>query len=422
MKIYAASHLCAVSSPPLEGGAIAVENGRIVDVGTRAHITALHAGPVAEYPGCAILPGLVNAHSHLELTHFPSWKIRKGIDYSPRTYVDWIIQVIKIRRALTRREVEQSVLEGVRISLESGTTAVGEILSDATLLPLYQRSHLGGRIYLEAIGQAPAHCDNVLSVISGSIAESWDGAFRPGVSPHAPHTLSPALFRALRELVDRHSLPLAVHLAESRDELEFLFDSSGPIAEKLYPFVDWLEYLPPPCRTTPVGYLDGFGLLRPGTTAVHCVHLSPADVELLKTRGVGIVLCPRSNEKLDVGKAPARRLKKAGIPLALGTDSLASNDSLSLLDEARFLLRQFPEDFNHGEALRMITLSGAAIIGMESEMGSLENGKRGDFLVVDLPENPGTDLSEAIIERGRIREVFIRGEAVVTAEDANIVS
>jgi cytosine/adenosine deaminase-related metal-dependent hydrolase len=415
MNIYAASHLYPVSSPSIEGGAIAVENGRIVAVGTLDDLAAAYAGPVIDYPGCAIMPGLVNAHSHLELTHFPSWKIRKGIDYSPRTYIDWIIQVIKIRRALTRRELEQSVLEGIRISLESGTTAVGEILSDATLLPLYQCSHLGGRVYLEAIGQAPSHCESVISVISESLSGSWDGNLRPGVSPHTAHTLSPALLSAVRQLSDLHSLPLAVHLAESRDECDFLFDSSGPIAEKLYPFVDWQEYLPPPRRATPAGYLDGFGILRPGTTAVHCVHLSSAEVEMLKTRGVGVVLCPRSNEQLDVGKAPARQLKKAGIPLALGTDSLASNDSLSLLDEARFLLRQFPEDFTYADALRMATLSGASIIGMEREFGSLETGKSANLLVIDLPDNPGRDLGEAIIERGRIREVFVQGETVVSA-------
>jgi cytosine/adenosine deaminase-related metal-dependent hydrolase len=416
MKIYAASHLLPVSSPPIEGGAMAVEDGRIVAVGTRSEIAALHSGPVTEYPGCVIMPGLVNAHSHLELTHFPSWKIRKGIDYSPRTYIDWIIQVVKIRRTLTRRELEQSVLEGIRISLESGTTAVGEILSDTNLLPLYQCSRLGGRIYLEAIGQAPAHCEKILSAISESVAGSWEGGLRPGVSPHTAHTLSPALLSAVRELADRYSLPQAIHLAESRDELDFLFDSSGPIAEILYPFIDWKEYLPSPRRTTPAGYLDGLGLLRPGTTAVHCVHLSPAEVELLKTRGVAVVLCPRSNDKLDVGKAPARRLKKAGIPLALGTDSLASNDSLSLFDEARFLIQQFPEDFTHAEALRMATLSGASVIGVARDIGSLEKGKQADFLVVSLKEKHLGDLSAAIIEEGKILDVFVKGASLESVE------
>ena len=415
MKIYAASHLYPVSSPPIEGGAMAVEDGRIVAVGTRAEITAGHTGPVTEYPGCVIIPGLVNAHSHLELTHFPSWKIRKGIDYSPRTYSDWIIQVIKIRRALTGPEIGQSVLEGIRISLESGTTSIGEIVSDPRLLPLFHRSGLSGRVYLEAIGQAPSHWQRVLSLISESVSSPWEGVLRPGVSPHTAHTLSPALLSAVRELADRYSLPLAIHLAESRDELDFFFDSSGPIAEKLYPFVDWKDCLPSPRRTTPAEYLDEFGLLGAATTAIHCVHLSPAEVELLKKSGVRVVLCPRSNDKLDVGKAPVRRLKRAGIPLALGTDSLASNDSLSLFDEARFLVRQFPDDFTHDEALRMATLSGASVIDRAPEIGSLEKGKRADFLVVALQEGRSGDLSTAIIEEGKILEVYVQGDSLNSA-------
>src|SRR5512137_47280 len=109
MQIYAASYIFPVTSPPLAGGAIAVADGRIVDAGPLDRLRTEYGAPVREFPGCVIMPGLVNAHSHLELTHFPSWKLRKGIDYSPRTYVDWIIQVIKIRRSLSLQELQHSV-------------------------------------------------------------------------------------------------------------------------------------------------------------------------------------------------------------------------------------------------------------------------------------------------------------------------
>jgi cytosine/adenosine deaminase-related metal-dependent hydrolase len=412
INIYAASHLFPISSPPVEGGALAVEGGRILAVGKLSELTAAFSAPVTEFPGCAIIPGLVNAHSHLELTHFPSWKVRKGIDYSPRTYIDWIIQVIKIRRSLSREEREHSVLEGIRISLESGTTALGEILSDPGLLSLYLRSPLSGRVFIEAVGQAPQRCAGLLAAIAGSFPDFVDTALEPGISPHAPYTLSTEFFRELRDLAAEKSLPLMIHLAESRDELDFLFDSTGPIAEKLYPFVDWNEYLPPARRTTPTAYLDSLEVLRPGTTVVHCVHVTPSDAEVLKKRGAAVVLCPRSNDKLDVGSAPVHLLKKAGIPLALGTDSLASNDSLSLFDEARFLRRQFPDQFSAGEVLRMMTLSGAEVIGRGDTLGSLQQGKRGDFLVLSLRENPGGDLCSEIIEEGRICEVFINGESL----------
>jgi cytosine/adenosine deaminase-related metal-dependent hydrolase len=409
MKIYAASHLFPVSSPAIEGGALAVQNGRIMAVGTLAELSASFSAPVLEFPGCAIIPGLVNAHSHLELTHFPSWKVRKGIDYSPRTYTDWIIQVIKIRKSLSREERERSVLEGIRISLEAGTTALGEILSDPELLSLYLSSPLTGRIYLEALGHAPQRCAAVLTAFAATLPLFSGTDLLPGISPHAPHTVSDDFFRELRDLAAEKSLPLMTHLSESREEATFLFDSSGPIAEKLYPFVDWNEYLPPARRTTSTAWLDSLEILSPRTTVVHCVHITPSEAETLKKRGVSVVLCPRSNEKLDVGTAPVHLLKAAGIPLALGTDSLASNDSLSLFDEARFLLRKFPEQFTPREVLRMMTLAGAEAIGRGTDIGSLQQGKRGDFLVLSLQETPGRDLCLEIIEEAKIREVFISG-------------
>lgn len=420
MKIYAASHLLPVSSPAIEGGALVVENGRIVAVGKLSELTAAFPAPVIENPGCAIIPGLVNAHSHLELTHFPSWKVRKGIDYSPRTYVDWIIQVIKIRRSLSPEEQDHSVLEGIRISLESGTTALGEILSDPALLPLYLRSPLVGRVYLEAIGQTSQRCADVLSTIGETLPLFSGTDMAPGISPHAPHTVSEEFFTELRDYTAQQALPLMIHLAESREESTFFFDSSGPIAEKLYPFVDWNEHLPPARRTSPTAYLDSLGVLRPGTTLVHCVHISPSDAELLKKRGAAVVLCPRSNEKLDVGTAPVHLLKAAGIPLALGTDSLASNDSLSLFDEARFLLKKFPDQFSPDEVLRMMTLTGAEVLGRGTEIGSLEQGKRGDFLVISLPDNPGKDLALEIITEGTLREVFIQGNSLHNAAAATM--
>ena len=128
--IFAASYVLPISSPPIPGGAVAVENGVITAVGPLKELRASCSDPVTELPGCTITPGFVNAHTHLELTHFPAWKVRKELDYLPKTYVDWIQQVVKIRRALHADDLELSVREGVRLCLESGTTAIGEILTD----------------------------------------------------------------------------------------------------------------------------------------------------------------------------------------------------------------------------------------------------------------------------------------------------
>lgn len=411
MHIYAASYLLPVSTPPIAGGAIVTDNGRIVAVGPLAELRRLYSAPVREFPGCVIMPGLVNAHTHLELTHFPSWKLRKGIDYSPRTYLDWVIQVIKIRRALTADELIHSIHEGIHKSIECGTTMVGEILSDGSLTPVYRESLLAGRLYREAIGQDPARCEELLRSLEETLATFQSDRLKPGLSPHAPHTLSPRFMQDVAGLAQRFSVPTVIHLAESREETEFMHGSGGKIAELLYPFADWENYLPPPRRTTPTAYLDELGALNEATTVVHCVHITPSDAEILKRRGVSVVLCPRSNNRLVVGKAPAALLKKAGIPLALGTDSLASSDSLSMWDEMRFLLQEFPATFSPAEALELATLGAARALLLDHEAGSLEHGKRADFLVVKPSRLPAPEeITEAVIEENQIEELYLSGE------------
>ncbi len=414
MRIYAASYLLPIASPPLAGGALAVNNGRIVAVGTLADLRRAWPGEVSEFPGCVIIPGLVNAHTHLELTHFPLWKIRKDLDYAPRTYVDWVVQVIKIRRALSRQELELSVREGVRISLASGTTAIGEILTDSSLLPLYDTFPLSGRLFFEAIGQESLSCAALQGKLE-QLLSSYHGAnFVPGLSPHAPHTLSPAFFRDIVQLARAGSLPHAVHLSESTEEAAFMHDSTGGIAKLLYPLAHWEGYLPRPMRTTSTAYLDSLGVLDSRTIAIHCVHITPADADILKQRQVRVVICPRSNDKLAVGQPPLHLFKKTGIPLALGTDSLASNESLSLWDEMRFLLDQDGSPFSPVELLRMASLGAAEILGIQKSAGSLEPGKRGDFLVVDPGAMPSAaGICQSLLERSALQEVYVAGQPVL---------
>lgn len=410
MQIYAASHIFPIAAPPIAGGAIAVANGRIVASGRLEDLRKDHSAPIHDYPGCIIMPGLVNAHTHLELTHFPAWKLRKGIDYSPRTYIDWVIQVIKIRRALTPEELVNSVREGIHKSLESGTTSVGDILTDRSLLPYYLATPLAGRIYFEAIGQDPTWCDRLLQAIENSVASFAPGRLTPGISPHASHTLSTRLMGDIATVARRTGVPMTIHLAETRDEIAFLHDSTGAIAEQLYPFAGWENFMPPPRYATPVAYLDSLGILSPGTAVVHCVHVTPADTDILRQRGVTAVLCPRSNDRLAVGRAPVHLLKKAGISLALGTDSLASNDSLSLWDEMRFLRRQFPEEFSPEELLHLVTMGAARALQLQQTVGSLEQGKMADFVVVKSAcTGSAMELHEALIEHGQVEEVFVGG-------------
>ncbi len=410
MQIFAASCLLSVASPPIPGGAMVVENGRIAAVGPLAELRKSWPGPVREFPGGAIMPGLVNAHTHLELTHFPAWKIRKGLHYMPRTYADWIMQVVKIRRGLTATELAHSVAEGIAKCLETGTTTVGEILSERSLLPHYTTSALGGRIFFEALGMEPARCARLAADLYEALTSFPSARLLPGISPHAPHTVVGPFFSRLATMGKELGVPLMTHLAESPEELPFFHDTTGALAEQIYPFAGWEDYLPAPRHTTPTAFLDALEVLDANMTAVHAVQITPVDADILARRGVAVVLCPRSNERLAVGTAPAALLKKAGIPLALGTDSLASNDSLSLWDEMRFLLDKQPL-FSPAEVLAMATLGGAHALRLAHEVGSIEIGKRADFLVVTAPPAVTADsLYTGIIGQSQLEHVFCAGE------------
>ena len=411
MQIYAATYVLPISSPPIAGGGIAVENGRIVAVGTLAELRAASTAPVTDLPGCVILPGLVNAHTHLELTHFPAWKVRKELDYLPKTYVQWVQQVVKIKRALHQEELELSVREGIRMSIESGTTAVGDVLSDFSLAPLLNASPLAGRLFLEAIGHDPMHCDALLQKIEKTLHDVRENLL-PGISPHTPHTVSAHLFQGVQDLSRRLGIPKAVHLSETVEEASFMHDTTGAIAEVLYPMAHWEQYLPHPMRTTSARYLDQLGVLDSATLAIHAVHVTPSDVALLKERGVTVVLCPRSNQRLFVGCAPHHLLKGAGLPLAVGTDSLASNDSLSLWDEIRYLNEIAPDTFSAEELVTMATLGGARALGIEASTGTLEPGKRADFQVLTgCAASQGGQLYAALLGKGRLERVYIAGES-----------
>jgi len=351
------------------------------------------------------MPGFVNAHTHLELTHFPAWRLRDGLDYHPRGFVDWIIQMIKVRRGVTVEETCVSLKAGISACLRAGTTSVGDIVTSPDLLSAYDGTSIGGRIYLELIGQDRQLFEPRLAR-AVEACKTVNGCRLPGLSPHAPYTLNSNLLPDIAAAAAQMQLPLSLHLAESCEESDLLFDSSGPLAEKMYPLVGWQDYLPAPRRSTPARFFDDGGLLGSSTLAVHGVQLTPADAALLQERGVTICLCPRSNERLAVGTAPVHLFNKLGIPLCLGTDSLASNDSLSLWDEIRFALDSYRGELGSERLLEMATKGGAAGIGLADCTGVLEAGKRADFQVVQLD---GGCTAERLLDAGRVDAVYQNG-------------
>lgn len=397
--LYTATWLFNPGEKPLAGGALAVRNNIILDVGTADELARRYnIDKYVDYPGCVLLPGFVNAHTHLELTHFPDWRKQAEITDIPADFTDWILQMVRVKRSINEGDVVASFKAGAQACLQAGTAFVGDIVSSPELLPFIGSVRLGGRYFSELIGHEQSSFRQRLNTLLQLLQEQV-GTIYPGLSPHAPYTLNETVLADIAQAAKQHSLPLSLHLAESAAEIDLLHDSSGAIAEKLYPLAGWQQFLPPPRKTTPARFFDAGGLLTDKTIAVHCVHCSQTDAQLLKKRGVTICLCPRSNHKLGVGSAPVSLFKKLQIPLCLGTDSLASNDSLSLWDEIRFAVDCYNGELTPDQLLTMATSGGAAALGIVASAGTLSAGKQAAFQVVELS---GNCTAENLIKSGKL--------------------
>jgi len=407
--LYTARYLVPVASAAIEDGALLVQHGRIAAVGRRRELAATHAGAeVVDFGDAVLLPPFTNAHTHLELTHFARWAKELGEIAVPDSFVGWIQRVIRVKQRMVPTRYLLSAEEGIRQSLAAGTGAVGDILSCFPARTAYAGTPLKGRLYLETLGLDPARNREILNRIGALLDEPAAGALVRGVSPHSPYTLS-ASAEYLEKVYDfarRRHVPLCTHLAESVDEVEFLQEADGPLARVLYPFVGWRDMLPPAARRSPVAYLEERGGLVPGNLLVHGVQVTAADVGRLARAGVTVVLCPRSNARLGVGKAPVELYLEQGVPLALGTDSLASCDTLSIWDEMAFARSWFAGRLAPAQLLRMATRNGATALGLAGEMGELAAGSGAHFQVLRPASLPSFgELEEFLCSPGRSGEV-----------------
>lgn len=227
-----------------------------------------------------------------------------------------------------------------------------------------------------------------------TLEEPFAAAAVLGLSPHSPYTINYRYLRHIFALCKQRQLRCCTHVAESEDELKFTRDSRGAIAERFYHAINWQEFIPPPSGMRPVAYLDKLGGLFAENLLVHGVHLNDADIALLARNNMSLALCPRSNARLQVGRAPAGRLRKAGVNLALGTDSLASNDSLSLWDEMHFAAHWFAGELDAPTIFAMATQQGADALGVGDAYGSLSVGKKSSFQIVACPDVGENELYE----------------------------
>jgi len=395
-RIITARLLVTADRSPIDNGALLCNADRIIAVDNLTALKKSHPGIlVKDYGNAVILPLLVNAHTHLELTDFSHWVDRKGEQVDEyKGFVDWILQLIQVKKKLDPDNYRHAVINGIEQSIKAGTGVVGDILAHHSARSAYQGTPLAGVVFLETLGQDPAMIRRLKKALHRNLEEPFAAEAVLGLSPHSPYTISNVYLRHIYNLCKRRGLRCCTHVAESKEELKFTRDSRGAIAERFYQAINWQGFIPPPSGLRPVAYLEKLGGLFPENLLVHGVHLDENDIELLACNKMSLSLCPRSNQRLNVGKAPAGRLLKAGVNLALGTDSLASNDSLSIWDEMHFAAHWFAGELDAPTIFAMATRQGADALGVSDDYGSLSTGKRSSFQIVSAPDCAASEVYE----------------------------
>ena len=409
MTIYEADWICPVSSAPIRNGSLAVDDGRIV--------SPAESENRVKFPGCAIIPGFVNAHAHLELT------IMRGF-LDELTFDEWIPKLTRAKyQQLSRDEMLASARLGCIEMLRAGVTCMGEVMDLGTAWEAMREFGLQGIAYQETFGPADHQAGQALAElmrkVDGYRALQTD-TLRVGVSPHAPYTVSAKLYEAVNRYAERENLRMTTHIAESEDEGMFVRWGAGVFGER------WTERGIPlfPAGCSPVSYIDGLGLLRPETLLVHAIDLEDADFEILRTKRPCLAHCPKSNAKFGHGIARLPEIRDTGITIGLGTDSVASNNVVDMFEEMRSAIFQQRSRTRKMDALdadtafRMATLGGAECLGLSEHLGSLEAGKRADFVVVDLNDpavQPVYDPISTMVYSGsrhNVRATYIAGREV----------
>lgn len=411
IHLYSSHYLVPIEGAPLEQGAIAVKHDRILARGEKTHLVQRYPhAPCTDFGASILLPALINAHTHLELSHFPRWQEQTGAVTAPRElkgeqgFTAWIIRLIEIKKALGHNPeiYRRAWLTGLHLTQCAGTGYIGDILTTPQLCAT-AAEHLPGRGYVEIIGHDPTQVHTRLSHLEHWAEHAPHALW--GAAPHAPYTMSQEMLKLSFRTTATHCLPSSIHLAESDEEVEFLSTASGPMAQEFYPYVNWKHHLKPPRRMRPLASLQQAGGLRRDTLLVHGVHLNKSEIKAVAASGASVVLCPRSNAHLHCGKAPAGEYVRAGVPLALGTDSLASNNSLSIWDEMAFALQWFKGELSPQQLLHMATRGGARALGL-NDVGTLAQGQRATFVVVTPPALPPlAEVAEFLCHSSRSGEV-----------------
>ena len=399
--LYSADVVCPMSAPPLADGGVLIEGDRIVAVGAAATLRA--EASVEHAIGGVLLPGMVNAHSHLEYADAAELA-------RPCPFVQWVLDLGRLVQHWDPDRWSRSAHRGAQATLRGGATVVCDIVTKGPGVPAAGTLGLGGDSWVEVAFTDWDHHDQVLDQVRRALDLPSHGR-RVGIAPHSPYSVGTGVMQALAALARARGVPFHTHCAETRDEVQAIRDGTGPLAELARARGMRFEWLDGGSGLSPVRYLDACGALFPGSTVAHGVWVDAGEAAILAERGVPVALCPRSNALLQAGDAPLEHYAEAGTALALGTDSAASCPDLDLLGEAaawvglarRRGLTAWPSSDGarplEEQAVRLATVDGAAAMGWGGVAGVLEPGRRADLVGVAQATSV-EDVWRDLVERG----------------------
>lgn len=399
--IIRAKYLLPNANELIENGAVCVAGSEIADVGNYASVAHGNSGETCDFGEAIILPGFVNAHAHLELTGLHG-KVKRT-DSLP----DWLMQLMRYRRRLINRLllfffrntakkwVREATARGIEMSLAGGVTTIADITNSGWQVETLKGSPIRKLIFHEVIGFETSQQKQSVARLNAKLNDAQpDSLLTFGISPHAPYSVSADLYGKCVEIATSKHLLLCTHLAETQSEIELLMSGAGEFRDFLEGLGISVEDWQPP-QTTPVKYMHHLGVLESGPLLAHCNYLEESDISLLKNSSV--VFCPRSHNYFYHRNHPFEKLLAAGVNVALGTDSLASNDSLNMLDEMKFLHKTH----NHippVSLLEIATLNGAKALKLKAQIGALQRGWQADIIVLKIPSGADNPLERIFAE------------------------
>lgn len=382
MTSYRAAWVCPIDQPPIRGGTVHLDGGRIAGIGDQG-------SGATDLGNVVLMPGLINAHIHLEL----SWL--RGRVPPATSFTEWVKQMMATRGGF-ERSGDPIVLEAMQAAIRElragGTVAIGDISNSLASPAAMRAAGLDGVVFHELLGFKER--DGAL-IERTREARSQAGPPTVSLAPHAPYSTSPELFRAIRAALDRSDCGImSVHLGESPEESELLATGTGPWRDMLEVIGVWRDdWTIPACG--PVEYLDRMGVLDARTLVVHGVQFDDTALARLAAIGATLVTCPRSNQRVGVGPPPIERFYRSGVAVAVGTDSLASVEDLNLFTELK-VMRSIAPAVPASRLLESATLTGARALGLAADLGSLTPGKRAQILAITLP-GPVDDIEEHLV-------------------------